>query len=257
MPMYFNMYSGIACTLLLYTFIISKNKALDTISKSPVIKFLSDHSMEIWCATFFTTSLAASYQELLSEKHFNLLNIIISAVINLVITILLKHYTKLIRKLVERFGGFKVFLIVPAVFIIYFISRTVVINYMYDEYDFINKDVYPVNMEGAYHDEGLYAWANDEYSVTFNREDVTSISFTAATSVSYIGDEINCAVYVDDTLIGNVVVNDEIQYYSFDIPEGVIESKKFKVSLISDKSFYAEGDPRELAIRIYNIRCFK
>lgn len=255
-PAYFNMYTGVAGMVLLYVFIVSKDKILLAISNSKVIKFLSGYSLEIWCATFFTTSLAPLYQKMLGEADFNLWNIILSAIINLVIAFLLKLYTKLVKKLVDKFTGKKVFLVVPGLFVLYFVVRVSGMFYLFDEYNFTNDNISSKNMTGVYHDEGDYAWISGDFSVRFSESDASKICFKADTSVESIGDVVNCAVYVDGTFVENVVITQTTQEFVVEVPEGVIKNRKFTVQLMSDKIFVpGPTDPRELAARLFYIRC--
>lgn len=133
-PYYFNGYSLIISSLLIIASIMDHSKIIMAISKTRVVSYLSDCTLEFWIASFF--SIQAMHKVIiliLPQWHKNILIMVITIVLNILITIPLHSVKKYFYKRTDEISIVKIIAISALLLVSLFIVKGLVFKGYYLE----------------------------------------------------------------------------------------------------------------------------
>lgn len=251
-------FSVVFGTLLIYFTSVSDSRLLDRLGKSKLVSWGSAHSLEIWCATFFSTPLTnfiANYLEKYSANT-NMARIIISLILNILITILLGYYGKLSKYIIKRIS-LKKYLVCVAILLVSINGVKACMQYCpLRTYDFEKNHIDTSSINGIYADEGECAWIDNNCKINLLNNGTNKIVLKAG---SLNAESFFEEIYIDGKFVEEIEIYPGINNYEILVPDEFKYDLIWSLELKSEYSFIPAAiyenstDTRELTMQLYCI----
>ena len=253
---YLNLFSMLYAGLLLYFSTGNTGALVDKIGKTPLVKFFSDISLELYacCGISFEIYYILIRKQLVDRPVF-----FVALIITVLLAVLFRKYCGWYRKIFKKHTFIVIACTVSAFIVFGGVKASQILFNDTSEYDFRTQEIDTLAMKGAYGDEGAYSWIGKEFIVRLKKDNASVLSLIATTLSEYAGTEgIAVDVFVDSQWIDNINITSDIENV-YEIDMDMIWDKKswHSIRLVPEQTFnpseVGQGDNRDLSIMLMYI----